>query len=163
MPLSGKAPQSHVMWLGFLFPVRLAVMSTPTLTRIRIAPNGYGLSLMRTFERHSPFAAPLAAALARECETGSRALYLGLLGEHGELLARARLVLDSLKVILVDELEAMPGYEALLPELVAFATAEAMARNRPLAVMVAEDDVPDWAALGFGETGMRLLIRLQRT
>jgi hypothetical protein len=138
-------------------------MDTRTLTRIRIAPNGYGVGLMRTFERHSPFAAPLADALVRECETGSRALYLGLLGEHGELLARARLVLDSLKVVLVDELETAPGHEALLPELVAFAAAEAQARGRPLAVMVAEDDVPDWTALGFGETGMRLLARVQTT
>lgn len=138
-------------------------MSAPTLTRIRIAPNGYGVSLMRTFERHNPFAAPLADALARECETGSRALYLGLLGEHGELLVRARLVLDSLRVVLVDELEAAPGYEALLPELVAFAATEAAARGRPLAVLVAEDDAAEWAALGFGETGIRLLAHAQTT
>jgi|GEM_PF-6406389 len=163
MPLLGKAPRSQAMWLGFLFSDTFTTMNTRTLTRIRIAPNGYGVSLMRTFEHHSPFAAPLAAALGRECETGSRALYLGLLGAHGELLARARLVLDSLKVVLVDELEAMPGYEALLPELVAFAETEAAARNRPLAVMVAEDDVSEWAALGFGETGMRLLIHAQTT
>lgn len=138
-------------------------MSIGTLTRIRIAPNGYGLSLMRTFERHSPFAAPLADALARECETGSRALYLGLLGANGELLARARLVLDSLKAVLVDEMEAAPGHDDLLPELVAFAAAEAAARSRPLAVLVADDDVPEWAALGFAETGMRVIALTQTT
>lgn len=138
-------------------------MTLGTLTRIRIAPNGYGVSLMRTFERHNSFAAPLADILARECETGSRALYLGLLGANGELLARARLVLDSLKAVLVDELEAAPGHDDLLPELVAFAVAEAAARGRPLAVLAAEDDVSAWAALGFTETGIRLLARPQTT
>ncbi len=136
-------------------------MRTDTLERIRIAPNSYGVSLMRQFERNSPFAAPLADVLQRECETGSRALYLGLVNGNGELLARTRLVVDSLRVVIVDELEAAPGQGILTREILRFAADEASVRDgcpqRPLAVLAAEDDTSEWTELGFGDTGYRVL------
>ncbi len=132
-------------------------MRTDTLERIRIAPNRYGVSLMRQFERNSPFAAPLADVLQRECETGSRALYLGLVNGNGELLARTRLVVDSLRVVIVDELEAVPGQDILTREILRFAADEASVRERPLAVLAPEDDTPEWADLGFADTGCRVL------
>lgn len=133
-------------------------MRTPDLLeRIRIAPNPYGVSLMRAFERNAFFAAPLADVLAHECETGSRALYLGLLNGSGELVVRTRLVVDSIKAVLVDELEAAPDHSNLIPELLKYAGDEAARLGRPLAIMAAEDDIPEWAQLGFRETGYRVL------
>ena len=133
-------------------------MRTPDLLeRIRIAPNLYGVGLMRAFERNAVFAAQLADVLARECETGSRALYLGLLNSTGELVVRTRLVVDSIKAVFVDEMEAAPGQSHLIPELLKYAGDEANRLGRPLAVMAAEDDIAEWGQLGFRETGYRVL------